>query len=99
MYVLYLNPVNGRFEDRHAVARATSPEALVAFLEREAAEPYRDGGWLKRYRGGGPLEWYNPPDGSPYDAIVDAEATLAVYLAARREWLGGLRCVDAEASS
>lgn len=44
MYLLYLNPMRDRTEARRLVARAETREALMAFVEREIAEPYIDAG-------------------------------------------------------
>lgn len=74
MWILDLNPMRGRFEELHTVARADSREALDQYIERERVpdyEEHEDLGymavpsgkrWVKRFRKGGPLEWYNPPD-------------------------------------
>ena len=42
-------------------ARADTAEELTEMLEAESVEYYLDGQWGKRYRKGGPLEWFNPP--------------------------------------
>jgi len=63
MFVLVLNPMRGRMEDQHIVARASTREALIAFLARERVEPYTDveSGytWRRSFRRDGPLVWYN----------------------------------------
>lgn len=90
MFVLLLNDMrSAHYENKEPVARALTPEALFAYLERESVEPYtetadgkvivhdtdavahnagetvvevvKDYRWGKRYRKGGPLEWYNWP--------------------------------------
>lgn len=48
------------------MARAETVEELTQWLESETVEPYRDGQWSKAFRQGGPLEWYNPPDGDDF---------------------------------
>jgi hypothetical protein len=63
MFVLWLNPMRGRAEERRAVAKAETLEALKRFIEREMVEPYKDDDghnvWGKEFRKGGPLEWFN----------------------------------------
>lgn len=62
MWVLLLNDMrSSKIEILTPVARAETKEALLAFLEREKVEGYRDGPWGKSYRKDGPLEWCNPP--------------------------------------
>lgn len=62
VWLLRLNDMRAaQIEILGTVAVASSREALVAFLDAEAVEPYRDGQWNKSYRAGGPLEWCNPP--------------------------------------
>jgi hypothetical protein len=43
-WVLILNDMRGRCEDMRPVARAETKEALLAFLEHERVEPYKDDG-------------------------------------------------------
>ena len=71
-WVLTLNPMMGKTEDREAVAWAPSKEALQAYIDRERVETYVDDGesafsgepsqFTKHFRKGGPLEWFNPPE-------------------------------------
>jgi len=78
MWVLELNDMrSSNIEKVEAVAKAQSPEELEALLDRESVDPYRDGTWNKKFRQGGPLEWYNPPWGfsSPF-----------VYVGTEDEW-------------
>ena len=87
MWILYLNDMRfPKIEMTVAVARANTREALVAFLERERVESYRDERddglhWGKVHRKGGPLEWFN----RPYDfkieegrVFVDMDAEMPV---------------------
>jgi len=61
MFVLVMNPMQGRAEGRTEVARAETREALIAFHERLRVEPYTDDNrWHKTFRRGSPLEWFNP---------------------------------------
>ena len=69
MYFLCLNLMRGRAEETRILACAETRDALVVFMDRERVEPYRDGQWLKTFRRGGPLEWYNPPFGD--QAIIE----------------------------
>jgi hypothetical protein len=50
-----------RAEAFDSVARASTRQSLLDFIQRERVEPYSDGQWKKVFRKGGPLEWYNPP--------------------------------------
>ena len=61
MWALQLNPMTANAERVVPVAVAETPEALLALLENETVEPYKDGEWRKVFRQGGILEWYNPP--------------------------------------
>lgn len=71
MFILQLNPMTTNCEVLRAVARAETKESLEAYLARERVESYTDddglnmcGGKLcKSFRKGGPLEFFNPPDG------------------------------------
>lgn len=76
MFVLVLNPMRGRREERRKVARAETREELVAFLREERLpEPTADvepegylSGWTwTRYFRPGPLHWFNDcrPGGEP----------------------------------
>lgn len=71
IWVLYLNDMRfAHVEELVPVFRASTKEALVAFLEREKVPTYVEDGfgtygetkWHKSYRKGGPLEWFNQPD-------------------------------------
>lgn len=61
MIVLSLNMMTSEhIEILQPVACAETEEKLIAFMEIERAEqPYMDGKWSKRFRKGGPLEWFN----------------------------------------
>jgi len=62
MWVMLLNDMRAsNIENIQPRFRAETKEQLLAFLESERVEPYRDGQWGKVYRQGGPLEWCNPP--------------------------------------
>lgn len=72
MFVLQLNEMHGKAEYLEPVAVAETREALLDFMAREKVDPYTDTDqssmyfagdykWGKRFRKGGPLEWYNPP--------------------------------------
>lgn len=62
MWVLLLNDMRySQIEILDAVAKAETKEELLAFLDGEKVEMYRDGQWGKTYKQGGALEWRNPP--------------------------------------
>jgi len=58
-------------ENMSPVCRAESHNALLALIDREKVEPYRDGRWGKVFRAGGPLEWYNPPYTFSSESFID----------------------------
>lgn len=61
IYMLALNPMTGRGEERRIVALSTDYNKLVAWYNDQLApEPWRDGQWYKEFRAGSPLEWFNP---------------------------------------
>lgn len=64
MWVLLLNDMrSSKIEILCPVVRAETKQELLDFLAREKVPAYRDDGWSKNYRQGGPLEWFNPPWG------------------------------------
>jgi hypothetical protein len=79
MWVLQLNSIYSRCEEREILFRAETREELIAFLNREKVEPYTESGpggygneggvceFNKSYRKGGPLENFNPPIAGPED--------------------------------
>lgn len=72
MWVLMLNDMrSSNIENMFPVCRAESYDALLAFVDREKVDPYRDGPWGKNFRVGGPLEWYNPPFTFPSESFID----------------------------
>ena len=87
MYVLQLNPITSNAEHIVPIARAETREELLALLQREKVEPYREStegrSWYKVYRKGGPLEWYNDP-GPMMQPWIDVDAVLDI--GTREEW-------------
>jgi hypothetical protein len=72
-YALLLNPMTDRTEAVRLVAVSDNRSELESLLTSEKVEPYSDDGrWRKVYRQGGPLEWFNAPDGI-YDGTGIAE--------------------------
>ena len=62
MWVLVLNDMRAsNVENTQPRFRADTKEQLIALLETEKVDPYRDDQWGKNYRKGGSLEWMNPP--------------------------------------
>jgi len=64
MHILFMNPMRGPAEHRIPVARSEDPQELLSFVAGEKVKPYREEReegrtWLKCFRKGGPLEWYN----------------------------------------
>ena len=61
-FILCLNDMRSpKIEILTPVARATTVEALKAFVAENKVPPYMDGNWSKCFRQGSLLEWYNPP--------------------------------------
>lgn len=75
MFILFLNDVRSpKVGDMTAVCRSETKQALKDLIARETAAPYRDRVappgtpsyvYVKSFRKGGPLEWYNPPSDNP----------------------------------
>lgn len=63
MFILQLNPIKAKSEVLQAVIRAETPEKLLELVEKEKVTEWRDGEYMKHFRNGGPLEWFNPPTG------------------------------------
>ncbi len=69
MYFLRLNMMRNRIEAVDIVAYADSEQELANLLDRERVERYEDPMqeygenkvYVKTFRKGGPLEWYNAP--------------------------------------
>ena len=58
---LYLNPINGKAKDRELAAMSYDRTTLEDWFEMlRESEPYKDGGFIKRFRRGSALEMYNP---------------------------------------
>lgn len=76
MWALRLNPMTDRAERVDIVAIADTREALERLLENESVPNYKDGGYSKNFRQGGPLEWFNPPLGG--QAWIDVDAIIDV---------------------
>ena len=76
MWVLWLNPMTANFERRSPVAWAETKEALDRFVAAEKVEAYKDGPWHKVFRQGGPLEWFNPPEGIFLEGSYENAGTL-----------------------
>jgi hypothetical protein len=59
VYILRGNDMrSAKFESRSSICTGTREE-LDALIVRECVRPWRDGGWHKSFRAGGPLEWFN----------------------------------------
>jgi hypothetical protein len=69
MFLLQLNSIYERPENRDILFRAETREELIAFVQRERVDQYVDVEennpkytYNKSFRKGGPLEGFNPPD-------------------------------------
>lgn len=73
MFALMMNDMRSpKVEIRIEVRRAETREELEAFVAAEEVPNYRDDGWNKCHRKGGPLEWFNPL--SMFGRIVAADS-------------------------
>lgn len=71
MWILRLNDMRTpKIETVNAICRAETCGPLIAFLEKESVPRYQDGKWLKSYKKGGSLEWFNPAPGEK-DGVID----------------------------
>lgn len=62
LWILFLNDIRfPQVEITRPLCQAESIEALMAFIEDEKCEGYREGSWWKTFRKDGPLEWCNQP--------------------------------------
>lgn len=61
LWVLNLVDLRWPGSDPVPVARGRSVDELVELMTSECVDPYEDGGVRKRFRRGGPLEWYEHP--------------------------------------
>ena len=62
-WVLFMNDMRfPQIENHDVVCMAETREELIALLERERVEPYKDDKWCKVHTKGGPLEWMNSLD-------------------------------------
>lgn len=67
----------------YPVCTAKTKAELVALVEREACDPYVDGGMGKVFKKGGPLEWFYAPESD--DSYIDVIGNTAQYAAAARQ--------------
>lgn len=106
MFVLLANPMRDRCEVVRPVARASTREALIAFIARERVEHYVDefpgghGNELERsyafhkvFRKGGPLEWFNMPDINDPGVIVGVPSRQQVMENAGLHWDETMRSI------
>lgn len=78
MFLLQLNPMTHRAESVQPICIAESKESLVNFLITETVEePYNDNSYLKYFKKGSILEWYNPPDETG-EAWIDVPAIVDI---------------------
>jgi hypothetical protein len=90
-WILQLNDMREpHSEVLRAVCRADTVEQLMELLVRERVETYetpRDPtfcvNWVKSFRQGGPLEWFNPPDYDELAALIDRGFLVQVDIEAR----------------
>ena len=59
-YTLYMNPITSCIDDVNYIKQFHSIEEAKSFYQNEKVDPYFLDGYIKNFRQGGPLEWYNP---------------------------------------
>ena len=68
-FTLSLNPIRGSMEDCHLITTVQNRETVQFLYDQEVVKPYRElenpddptsKSYLKHFKKGGPLEWYNP---------------------------------------
>lgn len=60
VYVLFMNPIQGRAENSMPVAAASEYNTLVNWYLSKQCDPYRDDWMNKHFIRGSELEFYNP---------------------------------------
>jgi hypothetical protein len=60
IYKLVLNPITDRVEYGRISAWSTDKDRLIEWYKSQEVPGYRDDRFLKVFKKGGPLEWYNP---------------------------------------
>jgi len=82
-WILMLNDMRrAHIEELSPVCRAASRQELMELIERETVPLYTTHDkWHKTFREGGPLEWYNRPEGDIDRALIefDIEKRVALY--------------------
>lgn len=79
-WILMLNDMRSpKIEYSELAIVAGSREEIEAILTSETVEPYRDDGWFKTFRKGGPLEWFNRPSPSFGQMPSEARSPGEVY--------------------
>lgn len=93
MWILQLNSIFDRAEERTPLTRAETREELIAFVQRETVEPYIETGpggygngggvciFNKCFRKGGMLENFNPPAGPEDPSCYINVRTIEEHLA------------------
>lgn len=79
MWILMLNDMRSRkMEELKEVVKSETKEQLEDFIKSELVDLYRENGWHKSFRKGGPLEWYNPPvdDDEAFRIVASLEELL-----------------------
>jgi hypothetical protein len=80
IWILQLHDLrHGPAEPDTVICRGSSLDELQDLLARERAESYGDGVLVKRFKRGGPLEWYAPPKDT--EAFVNVLESTDAYIA------------------
>lgn len=60
VWKLCLNPMTDRTEASHLVAWSIEEGAIEVWYKSQLVPTYKDDHWVKNFKQGSPLEWYNP---------------------------------------
>jgi len=80
-WVLRLNDMrSSNYETLTPVCYADTQEELQELVEAEKVDHYSDEHWVKGFKRGGPLEWFNPPsDSFQSEHYVTVPSRIVVY--------------------
>lgn len=94
-HILVLNDMREHVMSSTVVAVADDPDKLDAFVKAEQVEVWIDDLWMKSFRKGGPLEWFQPPtynsDGSIIASEMDALGRGVTFVQGEDEYVESAR--------
>lgn len=93
VFVLFLNDMRSdRIENMSVAARASTREALIAFVASERVEPYTTECDYRPvpFRKDGPLEWFNEPYGLDIEECIREHLSPVEHMRAYKERLAAI---------